>query len=344
MNQGNKPYARGAVLGLAVGDALGTTLEFSRPIQADWSPLLTGLHTDILGGGPFGVLPGQVTDDTMMACCLASSLHACEGLDPDDIGRRYVDWYGVTFDCGSQTSQSLSGIRGGESAETAGKTVWMRGGRNAAGNGSLMRTAPIGVYFSGSLMDIVSASVLDSNITHFDPRCSLACAALNAAIGLAASSLVPISPSTALGEAKKGLHMAAGYLLGRHPDIATEIESAYEVLLLDLASAQQDDPGLYGTGPHLHAHQGFVRVAFRLAFWELLHAPTFKAGLTDCVNRGGDSDTNGAIAGSLLGAVYGEDSIPPEWRAVVLNCNPSAPFHGAGALHPRRLLEMVESL
>jgi ADP-ribosyl-[dinitrogen reductase] hydrolase len=340
----SKSRARGALLGLACSDALGTSLEFSRPPEAPWTPLLTDPHTQVIGGGPFSLSPGRCTDDTMMACCLAISLHTVGGLDPEDIGKRYVDWYTKTFDCGSQTGQSLSAVRGGESAETSGKTIWSRGGCNAAGNGSLMRTAPIGVYFAGSLTDIVSASVLDSNITHFDPRCSLACAALNAAIGLAVSSKKVVSPRTLMAEAHKGLHMAAGYVLGQHPDVATEVENAHTSLLGDLEAATWDDPLLYGPDLHMHSQQGFVRVAFRLAFWELLHAPSFEAGLLDCVNRGGDSDTNGAITGSLLGAFYGEDAIPEQWRKTVLNCNPPAPFDAAGALHPNRLLEMVESL
>jgi ADP-ribosylglycohydrolase len=281
----------------------------------------------------------------MMACCLASSLRATEGLDPEDIGKRYVDWYTKTFDCGSQTGQALSAIRGGESAETSGKTIWIRGGCKAAGNGSLMRTAPIGVYFAGNLMDIVSASVLDSNITHFDPRCSLACAALNAAIGISVASQASLGLDAVLDEAKKGLHMAAGYVLGQHPDVASEVEAAYEALLSDLEAATHEDPRLYGPDLHMHQQQGFVRVAFRLAFWELLHSPpTFEAGLVDCVNRGGDSDTNGAVVGSLLGAYYGENGIPANWMAAVLGCEPPAPFDAAGPLHPKRLLEMVESL
>jgi len=340
----NVTNARGAVLGLAVGDALGTTLEFRRTPEAPWDRMLSGPHTQVTGGGPFGVLPGQVTDDTMMACCLAASLRAQEGLDPEDIGRRYVAWRNWTFDCGSQTGQSLSILDADGSPATSGKLAWERGGLRAAGNGSLMRTAPIGVYFAGNLPGIVAASILDSYITHFDPRCALACAALNAAIGLAVSAKEVLGLRAFVREASNALHMATGYFVGQHPEFSEQISDANSALMLDLEAAQAGDPGLYDADFHMHSMQGFVRVGFRLAFWELLHARSYQSALVDAVNRGGDADTNGAIVGSLLGAVYGEDGIPTEWKTTVLGCEPPAPFDGAGPLHPNRLLEMVESL
>lgn len=332
--------ARGALLGLAVGDSCGATLEFKRSPEAPWLPLLTGPHTNVIGGGPFNVLPGQVTDDTMMAVCLAISLQKCGGLDLEDVSQRYVAWRRVTFDCGSQTGQSLTAITSGSSAEVSGKEVWERGGRKAAGNGSLMRTAPIGVFFASSPIDCVTASVLDSNITHFDPRCALACAAYNAAIGAAIGGA---STSGMVQAAMKGLHMGAGFFLGLHLDLSETIAAAVQDLEGDLGLAEDDyNPGLYSPELHIHSMQGFVRVAFRLAFWELHHAPDFRSGLVDCVNRLGDSDTNGAITGGLLGARYGDSAIPEEWKTTVLNCDPPAPFNKAGALHPARLLEMLE--
>jgi ADP-ribosylglycohydrolase len=92
----------------------------------------------------------------------------------------------------------------------------------------------------------------------------------------------------------------------------------------------------------LHHHQGFVRVAFRLAFWELVHAGSFEAGLIDVVNRGGDADTNGAVTGALLGSLYGEAHIPSTWRARVLDAlqdEPPSPLRDT--YHPRRLLDLI---
>lgn len=333
-------HARGSLLGLAVGDALGTTLEFKRCPEAPWDPLVSGPHVNVTGGGPFRVLPGQVTDDTMMACCLAASLKTCEGLDTEDVAQRYVDWRGKTFDCGGQTGSSLSAVASGTSALLSGKSTWERG-RNAAGNGSLMRTAPIGVYFAGRMIDIVSASVLDSNITHFDPRCSLACAAYNCAVG---EAMTLPTPAAMFRAAWNGLHVAAGYFLSSFPDTYNEVYSALEVLKEDLEASQNDDPQLYGPKLHLQGMQGFVRVGFRLAFWEMFHAPDYRSALIDTVNRGGDADTNGAIVGGLVGALFGDKSIPEEWKTTVINCNPSGSLGKAGALHPDRMLELLEDL
>ena len=135
--------ARGALLGMAVGDALGTTLEFSRPEAVPFPNLNAGPHTSITGGGPFDVAPGQVTDDTQLACCLAASLVANGGFDAMDLAKRYVAWSDVAFDIGNQTGASLGLVRKGVSPLDAGRQVWLLNGKRPAGNGSLMRTAPI---------------------------------------------------------------------------------------------------------------------------------------------------------------------------------------------------------
>jgi ADP-ribosylglycohydrolase len=90
---------------------------------------------------------------------------------------------------------------------------------------------------------------------------------------------------------------------------------------------------------HLHRTPGFVRVAFRLAFWELLHAPGFEEGVVDAVNRGGDADTNGAVTGALLGAFHGESAIPPSWRERVLAAVPREQGPLRDLYHPRSLLD-----
>jgi len=115
---------------------------------------------------------------------------------------------------------------------------------------------------------------------------------------------------------------AAVILVSRAPDDADAVISARGDILEDLHRAGDADPGLYSPKIHIIKTQGFVRVALRLAFWELLHAPDFESALVDVVNRGGDADTNGAIAGALLGARYGEDGIPRRWRKAVESAEP----------------------
>jgi ADP-ribosylglycohydrolase len=334
--------ARGVLLGLACGDALGTTLEF-QPLAAPPFPLLAqGPHCEITGGGPFRVRPGQVTDDTQMACCLAASLKEMNGFRPADVARRYVEWMSHAFDIGNLTRDTLSMIARGVSLGEAARRAWVHSGRKTAPNGSLMRTAPIAVALSQDPEGRRLASLTESAITHYDPRCRLACAAFNAALGAALSANEQPAPAAIVKTAREELDKAAGVLLNLVPQEGPEIEAARIALQEDLARSGADDPELYGPELHIHHGPGFVRVAFRLAFWELLHAPSFEAGVIDAVNRGGDADTNGAITGALLGGVYGEPAIPAAWRQPVLDAlrdEPPGPFRDV--YHPRRLLDLA---
>ena len=328
--------ARGALLGLAVGDAFGTTLEFSRPVAPPFPRLATGPHTDITGGGPFGLLPGQVTDDTQMACCLATSLREHGGFRAADVAKRYVAWRDEAFDIGSQTSAALALLHRGAPPEEAGRAVWLAEGKTPAGNGSLMRTAPIGVFFASNPEALRLAALGDAALTHYDPRCSLAGAAFNAA--LAQAILGARAPSDLLSAADAELAPAATAMIAAHPEDSPEIDAAEAALREDLAAARREDPAVHQPSLDLHTTQGFVRVAFRLAFWELLHAPSFEAALVDVVNRGGDADTNGAITGALLGGFHGANAIPAHWERAVLDALqdlPPSPLRDD--YHPRRL-------
>jgi ADP-ribosylglycohydrolase len=333
--------ARGALLGLAVGDALGTTLEFSKPQAPAFPQLASGPHRTITGGGPFGVAPGQTTDDTQMACALATSLLERGKLDVDDLAARYVAWGKIAFDAGAQTRAALSAIsRSQRSPEEAGRSVWLARNRSPAGNGSLMRTAPIAVFFARDPEARRLAALADSAITHYDFRCQLACAAFDAAI---AHALVSDHEPAALADAAaEELTAATRLLLERHPEERREIELGEAALREDLESAHLDDPDLYSPDLSILATQGYVRVAFRLAFWELLHAPSFEAGLVDAVNRGGDADTNGAIAGALLGACHGGSAIPESWSKTVLSAlQDGEPGPLRDLYHPKRLLGLI---
>ena len=129
---------------------------------------------------------GQVTDDTQMACCLAASLKTLGRFDARDVAQRYAAWEPIAFDVGMQTGASLEQLaRMPDDADpiAGGRLVWSASTRRKpAGNGSLMRCAPIAVFFADDEAERRRASLVDSAITHFDPRCRLACAALNAAI------------------------------------------------------------------------------------------------------------------------------------------------------------------
>lgn len=336
--------ARGSLLGLAVGDALGTTYEFERIEQPPYPALATQPAVDVIGRGPFDLEPGQVTDDTQLAVCLAHSLRERGRLDVDDLGERYVAWTTSAFDIGNQTGSALARIERGESAATAGVSTWREGGRRAAGNGSLMRTAPIAIALWSNPARVIEAAVDDSLITHADPRCALACAAFDAAIASRVAgtrgAMVEVARA-ALAGAERVLAARWG---GDDPDVAADrgsIAGARADLERDLDAALTSDPGVQGTEIDLYRTAGFVRVAFRLAFWHAAHTPSWRAAVADVASRGGDSDTNAAIVGARDGARDGAREIPAPWIDRVLGATQPGPADWAEAHHPRHLLRLI---
>ena len=335
-----KERERGALLGLACGDALGTTYEFARIDQARYPVLAAGPATDIVGNGPFALAPGQVTDDTQMAVCLARSLRDRRALDLEDIGARYVAWSAEAFDIGNQTGSALGLIEGGRTARDAGLVTWRASGHRAAGNGSLMRTTPIAVAVAPELR--VEAAILESMITHADPRCALACAAFDEAVAAAIAGtpeLIEVARTT-LASAAIRMH---GWFATLGADAAEQgaIDEAHAALDRDLTAALADDPDVYGAELDVHRTAGFVRVAFRLAFWHAHHTPSWRAAVVDVASRGGDADTNAAIVGALLGARDGERAIPAAWRERVLGARQRGSEMWSQAHHPLHLLALV---
>lgn len=328
---------RGALLGLAVGDALGTTQEFATPKVAPLPTLLSGPQTDLVGGGPFRLIAGQVTDDTQMAICLAQSLRAHHGFDADDIGRRYGAWRLVAFDIGRQTRDALALIEAGVPAAEAGERLWQDADptRRPAGNGSLMRCAPIAVLLHGLADDeLTRVAMAESAITHFDPRCQLACAAFAASLRAAIGGA---TPRAIVSAAHAALQRGKAQLMAYAPELIAEIVDAFAMLSADLDLAIAASPELYSQQVNLLDHQGYVRVAFRLAYWHLVHTADWRTALVDIVNRGGDADTNAAIAGALLGARDGASAIPAAWAELVLGELPSSCGDFATTYHPRHL-------
>jgi len=345
--------AAGAVLGLAVGDALGTTYEFERIAQPAYPALATGPATDVVGGGPFGLQPGQITDDSQMAACLATSLAARGHLDVDDVARRYVAWKAHAFDIGTQTSHALGLVARGTPPLEAGLVAWRESGHDAAANGSLMRTTPIAVWAAASGPDAdvaigraIEAAVLDSLITHADPRCALACAAFDAALVAALRAPGAIDGRAMIEAARRGVREGGELLRARYagvPDEATRVPRALEELGADLDAALAPEPAGAGDPIRLHAMSGFVRVAFRLAFWHAVHTPSWRDAVVDVASRGGDADTNAAIVGALLGARDGAPAIPPAWAERVIAATQRGPRAWAETHHPRHLLALARA-
>ena len=338
--------ARGALLGLAVGDALGTTYEFDAIEQRDLPTLATGPANDVVGGGPFDLVAGQVTDDTQLAVCLARSIAERGGVQIADLAKRYVAWSEHAFDIGNQTRAAIDRLEAGELASSAGLDVWRASERRPAGNGSLMRTAPIGVAFAlrsdGLASALIDGAIADSLITHADPRCALACAAFDAAI--AAAIVGPLDGAAMGSTARAALRTGTRRLRAAWAGNALDLEHLEQAALdleTDLDAALTDQPGLYGNTLHLHRTAGFVRVAFRLAFWHAVHTRSWRDALVDVASRGGDADTNAAIAGALLGARDGASAIPGAWIERVLAVTQPGPAVWAEAHHPRHMLALV---
>src|SRR5262249_3445614 len=155
----------------------------------------------------------------------------------------------------------------------------------------------------------------DSAITHFDPRCQLACVIVNAVIAACMHSPnEKASQDDILKQVEADLSIAAAQMGKTHPDIIVAVSDAAEWLREDVTLARDSDPLLYGPELHMWFHDKYVRTALRLGLWELFHAPDFEQAMIDVVNRGGDSDTNAAIAGAMYGAWVGEGGIPQRWR------------------------------
>ena len=279
---------RGALLGLAAGDALGTTLEFSHP--GSFEPL-----TDLVGGGPFQLAPGQWTDDTSMALCLAESLVECRGFDPADQMRRYLRWYregylsstGTCFDIGLTTRAALRRF------EQSGEPFAGETSPHAAGNGSLMRLAPVPLAFAPEPERAVHLAGEMSRTTHGAPEPVDACRYF---AGLLVGALA--------GEDRETL------LSPRYSPVPGLWARASLAPRIDAVAAgsfrAKDPPAIRGTG--------YVVAALEAALWAFARSRTFEEGALLAVNLGDDADTIGAIYGQLAGAHYGVEAVPAHWR------------------------------
>jgi ADP-ribosyl-[dinitrogen reductase] hydrolase len=279
--------AEGVLLGLACGDALGRPVEFETParILAQY-----GEVTEMLADGTWGKPAGTVTDDTDMALCLARSLVHCGGFDPADVARRFVAWYEAgPFDVGNTTASTLARIRDGASWETAGRAVWEASPEGSnAGNGSVMRVAPLAVAFAADEDTLVDASRTSSRITHADPRCTAGCAVLSLTV--------------------------AGLLSGRTDPLSAALDRVQPPAALDDALR----PVAAGTvAPDDLRPTGYVVDTLQTALWYGLGADTPEGALVDVVNLGGDADTVGAVTGTVVGARFGANALPDRWLAAL---------------------------
>ena len=277
--------ARGALMGLVVGDAVGTTNEFQP--AGSFEPI-----TDMVGGGVFGLEPGQWTDDTSMALCLADSLLAQGRYDSFDVMERYDRWYkegyrsstGTCFDIGNQVTRSLWDFREQQRVPTSAERT------TSAGNGAIMRLAPVVIagFESRDPREVVETARLSARETHFSVEAE-------AATEVFAALLV-------------------GALLGWSPQQLMDVSWASTGAAFDEMAARVISPDPQVRASWEAETSGYIVNGLRLAVHGLLDFPSFKDATLAIANMGGDSDTNAAIYGQLGGAFYGIEAIPPSWR------------------------------
>jgi len=278
---------RGCLLGLAAGDALGTTLEFKPPGTFD--PI-----TGMFGGGPFRLTPGQWTDDTSMALCLAESLIECKGFDATDQMKRYLRWWrhgqwsctGRCFDIGFTTSCALRDF------ETTGEAFAGSLDAAKAGNGSIMRLAPVPLFFAADPAAAIEMAAQSSRTTHGAVTCLDACRFM---AGIIVGALQGRAKQEILSERfcpVPGIWQKNPLC----PPIDAIATGSYK---------RYNPPKIKGTG--------FVVQSLEAALWAFDHSADFKQGALLAVNLGDDADTTGAVYGQIAGAFYGEPGIPGQW-------------------------------
>jgi ADP-ribosylglycohydrolase len=280
---------RGSLLGLAVGDAVGTTLEFKPP--GSFTPI-----EDMVGGGPFQLQPGQWTDDTSMALCLAESLIEQQGFNPVHQLQKYLQWYregylsstGRCFDIGNTT---IDGLRQFEKTQEpyCGSTD-----PRSAGNGSIMRLAPVPLFYAKRPLEAIAKSAESSRTTHQATVAVEACRYLGALIVGAVNG---VSREELLS---KRYSPVPGYW-EKNP-LVEEID---EIALGSFKHRQP--PKIQGSG--------YVVKSLEAALWAFYNSHSFREGCLLAVNLGDDADTTGAVYGQLAGAFYGESGIPESWRS-----------------------------
>jgi ADP-ribosyl-[dinitrogen reductase] hydrolase len=273
---------RGALLGLAVGEALGAPADF---LTADQIIERHGVITEMIGGGCHDLAPGETIDATDMMLCLAESLADNGEFDPEDIMERYRRWFeSVPRDMSLSVRTALLSYRSGTQWDLASRRAFEILGSPTAGNGSLMRCAPSALLYLRDAETRRAVSQRESTLTHFDQLAGWSCAAFN---DLLAAAL-------------------EGSLAEDLPSIADTIDDEDKRVSATLREAMTAEPEEI-------QNSAFVLDTLRAAVWSVLRTDSFEEALCLAVSLGNDADTVGAVTGALAGAVHGEAGIPTRW-------------------------------
>ncbi len=296
-------------MGQLAGDSLGSLVEFQSARQIR-AAYPDGVR-ELADGGVWGTLAGQPTDDSEMALSLARVLVERGEFDVEAVREAYVAWLDTgPFDAGITVSGALRG----------------RMNPHSQANGALMRISPLAIFgATHELSDVATWARADAGITHPNRVC------------LEANELFAIAIAHVIrtGCDRRELYQRVlGY---------AEAAAVDSSLLEAVRGAAVAPPGDF------LSQAGWVLIAFRNALWQLLHAVDLEEGVVDTVMRGGDTDTNAAICGALLGAVWGLDAIPAHWANAVLNCRADRERPGVRNPRPQQFwpvdaLELAERL
>ncbi|MBA4107735.1 MAG: ADP-ribosylglycohydrolase [Pirellula sp.] len=271
---------RGCLLGLAVGDAVGTTVEFAP--RGSFAPV-----TDMVGGGPFNLRPGEWTDDTSMALCLATSLLERRGFDARDQMERYCRWWeqgymsstGKCFDIGNTVRGALMRF------QQTGEPFAGSPQPHTAGNGSIMRLAPAAMFWSSNADDAIKYCGESSRTTHGAAECVDACRYLGLVLRRALQ-----------GASKEEMLADCGEDVVAAPAIRALAAGSYRRKSVDEIRGS-----------------GYVVQSLEAALWCFWQGDSFGECVLAAVDLGEDADTTGAICGQMAGAFYGESGIPRQW-------------------------------
>ncbi|WP_125559768.1 ADP-ribosylglycohydrolase family protein [Pseudoalteromonas rubra] len=269
----------GSLVGLACGDAVGTTLEFAS--RGSFEPI-----EDMVGGGPFNLKKGQWTDDTSMALCLAHSLLRKKAFDPTDQMNRYCDWYrdgymssnGKCFDIGMTVSGALRKYL--ETRNPFSGSI----DQFSSGNGSIMRLTPIPIYYFGDIDACIKYAGESSRTTHGSPLCIESCELF-------------------------GYLIHKAFNANSKNEIFQAIPGNFCAELLPISEFS------FNTLEYMElTGSGYVIESLISALWCFYHGENFKDAILLAANIGNDADTTAAICGQIAGAYYGYSEIPKEWR------------------------------
>ncbi|MCC6178635.1 MAG: ADP-ribosylglycohydrolase family protein [Chloroflexi bacterium] len=303
--------AQGCLLGQVVGDALGALVEFQSAASIE-QQYPDGGPSLLADGGPHRIMAGQPTDDSELALILARTLVAHGPFNAEAVAAAYARWYhgwthqeGVChhracrpFDVGNTTARALGAV-GRQHLEvgTAADVATRAASTSSQANGALMRISPLGIW--GWRQDeavLAEAARADARLTHPHQVCQDASAVFTIAIARA------IKDRTDAQETYDRAVMWAREH-GIQPSVVQALEQSATV-----------PPSDY------QGQQGWVIIALQNAFYRLLHASTLEDAVVQTVRAGGDTDTNAAICGALVGAVHGRDAVPGQWQRMVLSC------------------------